>query len=74
MDLVSSSGDFNNVHFIADDGRSVPADVGMLLFARSGNLLEDEEELNNATGSLEDYLISRYVNILLFILPWAGIS
>ncbi|XP_073992124.1 spermine oxidase-like [Rhodnius prolixus] len=63
MDLVSSSGDFNNVHFIADDGRSVPADVGMLLFARSGNLLEDEEELNNATGSLEDYLISRCRNM-----------
>uniref|UniRef100_A0A0V0G8I4 Putative flavin-containing amine oxidase n=1 Tax=Triatoma dimidiata TaxID=72491 RepID=A0A0V0G8I4_TRIDM len=59
LDLLSDSNDFSNVQFIADDGRSVPTDVGMLLFAKSGNILEDEQELKNSTGSLQDYLIPR---------------
>ncbi|KAK9510868.1 hypothetical protein O3M35_005557 [Rhynocoris fuscipes] len=59
MDIVHHSGDYNNLHFVSDDGRTIPTNVGMNLFAQTGQLFENEAELRNFSGSLRDFLLPR---------------
>ena len=56
---MTSSGDFANAEFLADDGSEVPSYVGMGLYESSCAILEDKEEMKKARGSVENYLVPR---------------